>query len=284
MYNAAIKTILITVAVLSLCGCSNRKEEAEERATILYQEAEQAIKARNYALALSLLDSIDSSCRAATDTRRKVMHLRTAANEGLTVHEIEQTDSLMAVADFQVKQLTSSLQYISNPIEGYYIASGTLADVHGTTGLHARLMKDGTFYLISTVAGRGVGHTSVTVSSGGESATTASVRHDGEQNDRSSGTEIVNYSGGDCDTVPKLMLKHPDATFTVTYNGAHPYSTPLAQSQRDAIVRLYSVVDKRDEHRRLMARKAVLEKRLQIIRSQAARTFVETPSDSSNTK
>lgn len=286
MCNEAIKSVALSAILVSgvaLTSCSDRKEEAEKRATQLYSQAEKALEARNYQLTLGLLDSIDSSCRAATDTRRRVMHLRAAAEEGLTIKEIETTDSLMAIADFEASRLTAALRYVSNPIEGYYVATGSPVDVHGTTGIFPRLMKDGTFYMISTVSGRSCNHSSVTVSGGGESATTAVIRHDGEQNDRSSGTEIVNYSGKDCDTIPKLIMKHPEATFSITFNGSRPYTITMSESQKKAFTNLYGVIDRRQEHRKLSARKNVLEKRLQVLRSQAARTFVEQPADPDST-
>lgn len=274
MFKEATKLLAVALSACTcLTACDNSKEIYRAEADGLVAKAKEAIGLRQYATAVSLLDSLDSAYSKATDSRREGMHLRTLAMEGLTLSEIRTADSLSVASQLRGDSLARMLQKVSNPIEPYFVGPGQNIDVHGTTGLYARLMPDGTLYMISSVAGRKVNHVSVTVSGDGASATTATVPHDGEQNDRSSGTEIINYTGSQCDTIAKLIAANPAATYSLTFNGSTPYTITLPEPQKKAIDIIARFMKATDDVKRYSAQRTNLEKRLELIRSQMARTY-----------
>lgn len=280
MCNAATKFIALGLTACLMAACSGT-DRREAEAGNLYNQAVTATDAGNYELAAALLDSIDSSCPRAIEVRRDAMYLRTRVQEGLTLHEISATDSAIVALQVRGDSLKHTLQWVSNPVEGYYVGRGAGTDPHGTTGLHARMMPDGTFYIISSLA-QGCGHTSVTVSTGGASATTRSVAHDGERNDRSSGTEIITYTPAECDTVGRLIMEHPGARFTLTFNGRKSFTTTLNPAQQRAIADMMTMVETARQLKMQAGRKSVLEQRLNVLRQQQARTVREPAPDTAD--
>lgn len=272
MWKEASEAWLAVALAITLTGCNGGKAD-REAAEALYGRASTAVDGGRYSEAAAMLDSLDSAYGRQTEVRRRGMHLRTRVQEGLTLKEIERADSTIAALQQRGAELKGRLRWVSNPIEGYYVAAGAAADVHGTTGLHARMMPDGTFYLISTVSGRGVGHGAVSVTIDGATATTKRVPADGERNDRSSGTEIVTYTPAEADTVAKLIYENPGKAATVTFVGRGSYTMTLSEAQRRGIADLYGVEATKRELMLETARKSVLEERLTKIRQQMARTF-----------
>lgn len=277
MFNVQIKSMLSDIVlVVSIAGimtsCNNEARYNNEAASLIKQ-AQEAIDNRSFAFAVSLLDSVDNAYPLALDARREGMHLMAIAREGLTLDEISQADSLSVVYQIQGDSLARMLQKVSNPIENYFVGPGQNIDVHTASGLYARLMPDGTLYMVSSLVGRKANHTSVTVSSNGSSATTATVAYDGEQNDRSSGVEIINYTGVECDTIARLIVQNPQAIYTLSFNGSNSVSMTLPEGQKRAIEIIAKYQQALRDFKRESHRKQALEQRLEVIRSQMARTY-----------
>ncbi len=287
MCNAAINrpatVLLVILLALTAVSCGNDKEKYQAEATQMLQQANDAFEGGRFHEARALLDSLDSQYPKAVDTRRDALHLRTRVQEGLTLEEIRLADSLAVSAQVKGDSLSRLLQRVSNPLESYFVAPGQNVDVEGATGLFCRMMPDGTIYMVSALARNKVGHTSVTLSSGTLSATTKTVPHDGERNDRSTGTEIINYTGSECDTIARLVEASPDASYTLTFNGAGGahYSMPLPEGQRRAIAIMGGIVRSVNDVKRYSARREALRQRLDVIRQQMSRTHRDdnTPTD-----
>ncbi|MCH5246455.1 MAG: hypothetical protein J1E84_08315 [Muribaculaceae bacterium] len=282
MFNAPIKTKVYLTAMIAatifMSSCNGDKQYNDE-ADALIQQARDAINHQQYSLAASLLDSVDNAYPKAIDARREGMHLMTRAKEGLTIEEIRIADSLSVVYQIQGDSLARMLQRVSNPIENYFVGPGQNVDVHSASGLYGRLMPDGTLYMISSLVGRKAGHTSVTVSTGGNSATTATIAYDGEQNERSNGAEIINYTGAECDTIANFIALAPDATYTLTFNGTNSVSMTLPDGQKRAISIIAQYRRALRDFKRESFRKHSLEQRLEVIRSQMARTYRDSIAD-----
>lgn len=283
MSNAAIKrllinshTIVIIIAGLIVTACNSDKEKYESEAAGLLGQAQQALAAGNYSLASALLDSLDSAYPKATDARRDGMHLHTRALEGLTLEQIRLADSLAVASQVKGDSLSRLLQRVSNPIESYFVAPGQNVSVEGATGLFCRMMPDGTIYMVSALAHNKVNHTSVTVSTGDQRATTKTVPHDGERNDRSSGTEIINYTGAECDTIARLINANPGATYSLTFNGSGSYTMPLPEAQKHAISIMGGIIKYANDVKYYSSRRNALRERLDVIRQQMARTHRDT--------
>ncbi|MGYP001034416984 len=282
MFNAATNTsrpLVSALAALSiLASCSGSGDKAKAEA--LLAEATAAYDARNYAGAITLTDSIKSAYPAEIDVRRQALHLATRATEGLTVQKLQEADSLVAVLGVRGDSLQRLVKFVKNPIEGYYTGASTDPEsVGAVNGLQARISPDGDFYIISSLKGKPAKSTSVTVSCNGESASTASVPHDGERNDRSMGAEIITFMGVECDSLGRFINKHRATLMTLTFNGSSSHSMPLPAIQASEIATLYDYATTLRQAKLASIEKERLTRMLDIARSQAAKTYIETPTD-----
>ena len=274
MYNEINKMLLGAVLLPLIASCGG--SAAREQALALYDQAETALNENRYELALTLTDSIKNACPDQIEIRRKALHIAARANEGLILHRLEQADSVLAFTAAVGDSLSRLVKKVDNPIEPYYIcASVDPASLHGSTGLQARMSPDGDLYIISSLTGRQLKSTSVSVSDGSASASTATVACDGERNDRSMGAEVITFMGVECDSLAHFISLNRDRALTLTFHGATDYSMPLptAQVQAIATMRDYSATLRRARIASL--EKERLTKALDIARSQAARTYVE---------
>lgn len=285
MYNAAIKLINNNIfrgmllglpLLITACGGGSEKEKAKA----LLTEAQTAYEHKDYTVALGLIDSLKSRFPREIDVRREALHLSALATEGKTLRELELADSLVAQLNIQADSLQQKMKFVSNPIEGYYVAkTANPATFIGSTGLQARMSPDGDFYLMSSLKAKAIKSTSVTVSTATASATTANVAHDGERNDRSMGAEVITFMGAECDSVGHFVSENYASPMTVTFNGTSTYSQPLSQSQAHEIALVYDYSTLIRRFKIATLEKERLSKALELARSQAARTYVETPTE-----
>jgi len=282
MFNAAIKpshALLSAMAALALLtSCSGSGDKAKAKA--LLDEATAAYDARNYTGALALTDSIKSAYPAEIDVRRQALHLATRATEGLTVQRLQEADSLVAVLGVKGDSLQRLVKFVKNPIEGYYTGVSTDPESVGTVnGLQARISPEGDFYVISSLKGKNIKSTSVTVSCNGQNASTTPVAHDGERNDRSMGAEVITFMGVECDSLGRFIERYRAAPMTLTFNGSTSYSMPLPATQASEIATLYEYATTLRRAKLANIEKERLTRALDIARNQAAKTYVDTPAD-----
>lgn len=276
MYNEVIKHIgrlLLIATPLLIASCGNGDTD---KAKALLDEAQDAYNTGNYTLTLELTDSLKKTYPKEIEARRKAMHLTAVATERKLLRELETADSISATLGAMGDSLQQYVKFVSNPIEGYYIAKGAdPMSFTGKTGLQARMTPNGDFYLMSSLKGKSVKSTSITVSANGKEATTATVAYDGERNDRSMGGEIITFMGAECDTVGKFISENVDAPITLTFNGQSSYSQPLTPAQAEEIAQLYDYATTIRKFKIATLEKERLTKSLDLARSQAARTYVE---------
>lgn len=282
MFNAAINSTrsllsaIASLAMLVACTGSGDKDKAQA----LLDEATAAYDARDYARALTLTDSIKSAYPGEIDIRRQGLHLATRATEGLTVQRLQEADSLVAVLGVRGDSLQRLVKFVKNPIEGYYTGVSTNPESVGSVnGLQARISPEGDFYIISSLKGRSVKSTSVSVSCNGQNASTASVAHDGERNDRSMGAEVITFMGVECDSLGHFINLHRSTPMTLTFNGVASYSMPLPQAQAAEIATLYDYAVTLRQAKLASIEKERLTRALDIARNQAAKTYVDSPVD-----
>lgn len=276
MYNAAINRLIIALGAavaLTACGSNNGEKEA----AALVEQAQAALDGGNPQLALELTDSVRTAYPRAFEARKEALHLSTLATERVALRRLESADSTLAVLSLRGDSLKQLVKWVDNPVEGYYIAAGAKTDAPYTvTGIHARVSPEGDFYMISTLKGKKVESTSVSVSDGTSSARTATVRHDGERNDRSSGAETITYLAAECDTLARFITEHRGTPLTLTFNGtAGSYTTPLPADMAAQTATLYEYALTLRAGKLALLEKERLSRAIDLARSQAARTFNE---------
>ncbi|MBD5267141.1 MAG: hypothetical protein HDS41_02975 [Bacteroides sp.] len=271
MYKGASKFIALSTILFAACGGGSEANEADSLVT----RADSAVAAGNYTLATELLDTLKSRYPTEIKALREGMNIRARANEGLIKDELQTTDSLEAVCSYRIDSLSQYFTLVNNPelVEGYYVikeyATSSLFD---RSGLEARITPEGQFYMISSLAGSPVKHTSVTVTVGGESASSSSVAYDGDRNYRSGNTEMITFISSECDSIGKLLSKYQGKPVRITFTGARSTSMQLPQNDAKSIALAYNYSEAITTSRKLAAKKELLDKQLILARDQAART------------
>lgn len=269
MCNATTKfiTALLTAAALTACG-DNKSESAQN----VFDAASALLEQGNPAGAITMLDSLDNAYSSETALRRRGMHLRALAQEKLTVAQLSETDSLLSCLTAEAQLLSSSLQKVDNVIEPYFIASGSSL---APTGLQARMAPDGVVYIVSSLSGHPVRHTTVTATADGRSASTTAVAYDGERSTREGGVETVHFVGAECDSLVKFITS-AQSPVTVTWQGAKSFSRPLTAKEQQAIATVGTYAASMTAIKIASLEHQRLEKQLELARAQAARTFPDS--------
>jgi len=267
MYNAAIKALIAgSLAILAACSGSNR----ENQAGALLEEAQSAYDTGNARLAISLLDSLDKAYPEYVDIRRNGMHVRAMAMEKKYSEQLAQTDSLLTIMSLHVDSLKNNLQWVNNPIEGYYVARGSAL---APTGIQARISREGVFYIVSSLTGHPIKHTSIAFSSDAGQVTSSTVAYDGERNTRNGARELIHFVGAECDTLGQFALDNATAVLNVSFLGSGRYSRPLTENEHRDIATVYDYASSLVNLKVAALQHEKLEKQLAIARSQSARTF-----------
>lgn len=275
MCNVVNKAAIAAAAmslVMTACGGNNSGKQLAEG---LVTSADSAINAGNYALAIELLDTLQAKYPDQIDAQRKGMHIRPLAIEGMTIAEMQMTDSLQAYYAHLQDSLMNYFTFVNNPdlVEGYYVikeyANSTLFN---RTGVEARVSQDGEFYMISSLTARPIKHTSISLKGKSGEAATPEVAYDGDRNYRSGGTEMITFIGAECDTLGHFLTLNPDTKVTLTFNGTSNYSTPLAANDNRSISLAYQLGKAIETTRSLTSKREFLDRQLLLARDQAART------------
>lgn len=272
MYKEAIRLIIGGVA-LCACACSTGNK-VENDARVMLERAEALAGQQRYAEAVSVIDSIDSLYVGAVNVRREAMHLRPEIMMRYLDHEQSVTDSLLAVNTIAGDSLRKLVEFVQNPLEGYYVGAvekNASHDVRTVPGLHARVSPQFSFYMVAS-SDRPVKSTSVGLRAAGEEATTREVPYDSERNDRSGRCETITFTEAECDTLAQFLLKHEMQPMTIVVYGDREYSMPLSDSQRESILTLYRWVKAIQNDKLLRIEKEKISRQTEVARNQAART------------
>lgn len=270
MLNAQTKLSVIGALALLLTACSG-KTDPNEAAQPLFEQAQSLLDAGRPADAITLLDSLDRAHASAVKVRREGMNLRARATEQLTLNQLAETDSLMVTLQARQAELSGKLQRVANAIEPYFIASGSSL---APTGIEARVAPDGVVYLVSSLSGHQVRHTTVTASAGGETAATHPVGNDGERSEWTAQNETVHFVGEECDSIVRFIAKQTTPV-TITWSGRSSYSRPLTAGEQKAIATIGEYAATSTALKVAVTRHERLEKQLEVARSQTARTTAD---------
>lgn len=265
--------------VALMCACGGKQENPQARE--LLDNANAAFEQQDYALATTLLDSLQKTFPSELGIQRESMALRPKVIEQTAVLQLQQLDSLDAADTSTLTALKPALKWVKTPgmIEGYWIdAKAYNPNFMNTTGIEARVNEIGQFYIVSSVNPAGtLKHTSVTLKTGSESVTTQTVPYDGESNYRLGGGEVITFSPEQSDTIGFTAMQavnaNPSATGTLIFNGAkNTKSIRLNAAQTAAIANAYryssAVIRARDNQ----VQRQKLNRTIEIARQQAAKT------------
>lgn len=262
-----------------MCACGGKQENPQARE--LLDNANAAFEQQDYALATTLLDSLQKTFPSELGIQRESMALRPKVIEQTALLQLQQLDSLDAADTSTLTALKPALKWVKTPgmIEGYWIdAKAYNPNFMNTTGIEARVNEIGQFYIVSSVNPAGtLKHTSVTLKTGSESVTTQTVPYDGESNYRLGGGEVITFSPEQSDTIGFTAMQavnaNPSATGTLIFNGAkNTKSIRLNAAQTAAIANAYryssAVIRARDNQ----VQRQKLNRTIEIARQQAAKT------------
>lgn len=265
--------------VALMCACGGKQENPQARE--LLDNANAAFEQQDYALATTLLDSLQKTFPSELGIQRESMALRPKVIEQTAVVQLQQLDSLDAADTSTLTALKPALKWVKTPgmIEGYWIdAKAYNPNFMNTTGIEARVNEIGQFYIVSSVnPACNLKHTSVTLKTGSESVTTQTVPYDGESNYRLGGGEVITFSPEQSDTIGFTAMQavnaNPSATGTLIFNGAkNTKSIRLNAAQTAAIANAYryssAVIRARDNQ----VQRQKLNRTIEIARQQAAKT------------
>lgn len=265
--------------VALMCACGGKQENPQARE--LLDNANAAFEQQDYALATTLLDSLQKTFPSELGIQRESMALRPKVIEQTAVLQLQQLDSLDAADTSTLTALKPALKWVKTPgmIEGYWIdAKAYNPNFMNTTGIEARVNEIGQFYIVSSVNPAGsLKHTSITLKTASGSATTPTVPYDGESNYRIGGGEVITFSPEQSDTIGAAALHavstNPSVSGTLIFNGAKTNkSIRLTAAQTAAIANAYryssAVIRARDNQ----VQRQKLNRTIEIARQQAAKT------------
>ncbi|MCM1021512.1 MAG: hypothetical protein NC343_04360 [Muribaculum sp.] len=266
-------------AASMLFGCSGKSNS--DLAMELLQQADTAIAIADYNYALQLLDTLKAKYPEEINIQRCAMHMRPMAIEGVSISQLEETDSLQALYAFKTDSLMSYFKLVHDAELGadydYYIAKELKnAEIFGKTGLQGRVSPSGEFTLISSLTGPGVKHTKITLSAAdGQTVETATIAYDGERNYRSSGTESITFIQAECDTIGQFLVEHPQQKMKLNFVGSKSYSMALPLPDRRSIELAWQLAECINKKNKLAQQRQLLERQLALARDQIARTSVD---------
>lgn len=280
MYNVVTKILLPLVGFFVVsCGASD-KQDAEK----LLEEAENSINSGNYGVALSLLDSIDGVYPSQVEIRRKAMHIRPKAIEGVTLKELENNDSIIATLQVKYNAISSNFETINDKrlVEPYIIAKKANKSLFETTGIQARITTNGEFYVISSLVGTPIKHTSISFICGSNEVSTSTAKYDGDRNYRSGSTEMITFLNNECDTLGVFARANLGKTITLRFNGVKNKNVKMSKEDIQSFALTHEYASVISDLKSAFRRKEFLDQQLLLARDQIARTLDDSMIDTSN--
>lgn len=272
MFSVQIKTLLAVSAIsITAASCTTNTVDETEAQNLLSQ-SKADFEAGKYDNALLLLDSIDHGHPKAVNTRRDARLLRPQVLERQSASQLSMLDSLLVVNSIKGDSLKSCFTFVSNPVEGYYVAKETgNADVNTTAGLHSRISQDYHLYMVASCP-QPVKSVSITATADGESVSTPIVAFDGERNSRNGKCEMITFTEAESAPIAQFIGNHRLSPVSITFNGENgkTYSMTLSQSQKNALSYAYDLIMAINADKTYRLETDRMRRQLEIARQQLA--------------
>lgn len=273
MLNAANKMAAAAATILFLlaAGCSSPKEDWSGAQNLL-DRATAALESGDYIRARELVDSIDSEWPKAVDVRKKALGLRPRIIEGATMQEL--TD-LMAEQQYlaqYVDSLGKEFDHVAaskDVLEPYSVHKSVPKNWREMNTAIARVNADGSFVVISSLAGNTAHHTALRLTDArGASVTSGTVPYDSELK---LSRESVRFPSAQADTLGVFALA-ATAPVTLEFVGGNKApSARLSAKETGALASTYRLSKALLAAQANARRIGQLEVKLQTARDQSAR-------------
>ena len=261
-----------------LCACSGGKNTPDAGAAELLARSKAELESGNPELALQLIDSLYHAYPSETELLKEGLVLRPQAMIELSEQGIVKFDSAIAAAKAEIELVRSRMRWVQDKgmVEGYWIDRNCYnPSFFNTTGVQARVSDIGQFYIVSSV-NPGNGHTSLSVSAEGATASTPVVAYDGESNYRIAGGEVITFSPEQSDSIGKFVAARSGKTVTLSFDGKSRKSITLTSRQTEGFSNAYRLAaamaagrDNDVELQRLQRQRQLAQVQLQRLDSAA---------------
>ena len=279
MKTKKILCVLLPAGILY--ACSAGKDGSDPAAVQLLEQSQAELDAGNPEAALRLVDSLYSTWPAETAVLKEGMLLRPRAMEMLSEQGIARCDSAVEAAKAEIERLRARMKWVNEKgmVEGFWIDKDAYkADFFNTTGVQARVSGIGQFYIVSSV-NPGIGHTSVSVSAGGGSASTPAVPHDGESNYRIGGGEVITFSPEQSDTIGKFLASQGGRGVTISFNGKGRRSVKLSAAAAGGMANAWRLSEAMSAGRDNDIERQRLQRQLELARTQQQRLAADASAE-----
>lgn len=158
MYNVIKYFLPLLVAAALMTGCSGTDSRTEQ-AQALLEQARASVARKDYAAAVTALDTLDKKYRDCTALRREGTILRTEALRDLTLDSISANDARLTELQRAVDAGASRFRRVDVAgTEGYYVLASEQKSWNlNKTGIQPRIEPDGYFYIAVNLNGRTIG-------------------------------------------------------------------------------------------------------------------------------
>lgn len=271
MYNAT-KTIALAALTLlaSACGSDSREARADE----MLRRAQQAAADKNYSEAVTILDSLDKGYRDCLDTRKVGTRLRLETLRDMALDSIGMNDARLTVLQKSVEEMQTQFRHIDVPgTAGYLVYAPAMASWNlQRTGVQPRVDPDGYFFIAVNLAGRTIGLSGLSLD--GTEARGKSVAVEG--------SEIMNVGQEAATPLAEAICRH-EAPVKLSLDGTRgKASVTLDAKALEAFTATWRFARDRQELRRNLIRREMLERQLSRLRDELANLPVADSSEEDN--
>lgn len=275
MYNAANRIIrsLGGAAFAALCLVSCGPSAEERAAAELLGQAEALYDLKDYAGAIDSVNALDERYRGFTDLRRSGLRIRALATESLVKDSIEAVEPELARATIACDSLKNLFDYTApaaEGLDGYYLPKGLKAsNAMSATGIQPRVDTDGYFYLTANINGRVTGLTTVSISSGGDTWTSAPIS--AARVLTVEGSEIASLSPEETAGLGAWLAAHPAKGLKGCFNGTKgKVEFSVSPALRDMTILCAEYSEALLGRRSASIQREKLERKLQAVRDRLA--------------
>lgn len=267
MFNAINKSFIAIALATAVCSCGDKDKEG---ATQLYNESEQAIEARNYSQAMTLLDTLNARYPKQLDVRKQAMRLRARAMEGIATDSIEAGSLALAQATLNLETIRPQFRHVDSSVglEGYFLPKGTDDKMMTQTGLQARVTDKGYFYIVANVQGRAIGLNHIEFFQGAETISSSSISP--ARVVKVEGSESASFNPEDLEGIGAWLEAHDRADKVLLCGSKGNASVKLTPKLRKEIVDCYQFAQALQAQRLASIHREKYERMLATARDQLA--------------
>lgn len=268
MFIATSKRLLAAgLILLSLASCSDKERDG---ATRLVSEADAAIENRNFAGAITLLDTLNARYPAQTELRRKALRLRAQAMEGIAIDSIQAADAALASSTISREEWDAKFRHVDSSVglEGYFIPKGAAEKVMTATGIQPRVSEKGFFYIVANVQGKTIGLNAIEFVDGATSISSSEISP--VRVIKVEGSESASFNPEEIEGVGEWLTEHPGTSKLVLKGSKGSVNVKVDDKMRIQLADCYSYSKALQAQRLASLHREKYERMLATARDQLA--------------